>query len=302
MKLPILILTRCRPLQLRDMVDSIRRVTPAGAYRIIICDNDSRQPEMIELLKELESDCTVIRNGSNLVFEGLNPGLKLIQEEFFVISDPDIILNPLMPRNWIDLITGELRHSNAPKIGVALKIHYPESPVIGGRIKQIEKDHWVSKAIIPGIHDACYYAAIDTTFAVYRRDTFPHWQQTGRLFFSKDGGGLYNSGIVMQFYSARYGLPIRVAGCFTAEHGGWYANPKYYPDYEWYKKHCAEGMSSSLLRSGDHIELVINGRVQQRIRELEGQLPPGFGPDHPRWGVPSYQAKIRIIRELQGRG
>jgi len=48
MKIPILILTKERPSMLIDMVKSIEDYTDPDTFHIIICDNDSRQGEMVQ--------------------------------------------------------------------------------------------------------------------------------------------------------------------------------------------------------------------------------------------------------------
>lgn len=296
MKIHILILSRCRPLQLSDMVDAIRERT-REPYKIAICDNASTQPEMLTLLKKLENSCTVIRNKDNLIFEGLNPGLRMIRDQFFVISDPDIIPNPEMPQDWPEMMIEGLRQTTAAKIGLALKTDYPDSPYMDKHIKTIEKDHWQEAASVSGITDPCYCAAIDTTFAMYRADTFIHWKGGSNLVFVQ-GQGLYPTGTIVQFYNPKYSTPIRIGGRFTAEHGGWYANPKYYPDLDYYRSNCAQGMSSSLLHTTYLVDLIRSGRIEQKRAEIERTLPKGFGPGHRLWKVPSYRMKWAIIMEL----
>lgn len=298
MKITIIILSRDRPLQLSDMVDSIWACTPKDKCRIIICDNASTQPEMLTLLKRLENDCVVIRNKDNLLFEGLNPGLRMVRDKFFVISDPDIVLNPRMPKGWQNTMIDMLKRTDAAKVGVALRTDYRESPYLTKHLKHIEKDHW-QETIDAGIQEPCYRAAIDTTFAMYRSDTFSHWEDGRRLSF-EPGRGLLACGVTTQFYRACYQCPIRIAGNFLAEHTGWYVHPKYYPDMEYYRRSCKQHISTSLDHTGYIVDLVRSGEMQKKLDEIDRTLPKGFGPGHPKWNVPSFRAKWGIIMKFRG--
>lgn len=240
--IPILILTLNRPLQLEDMISSIEERTLPGSYHIIICDNGSTQSEMNSLLARLSRKYTVIYNKENMGFRGFNEGLKLVQSEKFILSDPDIRLNPDTPKDWINTFSQLLDISNAPKVGVALNIDFNSSSERARLFHDRELPYWerrASYACAP-----CYYASVDTTLAMYRKDTFVHWKDDGLIFNEKC---IHREGYVIQKYNPKYKEePIRVAGSFKAEHMGWYVEEKYMKDWDDYSKNANAYLSSTL--------------------------------------------------------
>jgi len=235
--IPIIILSRNRPDQLRDMVDSIEARTEPGTYKIIICDNDSQCLKTKKLLHDLGSKHVVIRNKSNNGFEGFNDGLKEVDTDFFVLSDPDIKLNNNMPLDWPKIMIKCLNHVNVPKVGLALKIDYPESK-IQKRVFACESNHWKELYKFPFIEDQCYLAPLDTTFSMYRRDTFLYWKPEETLCFKKNKGLVGPGYISQDYYNRKYyafdgkivsgaHVCIRMGGRFEAEHLGWNFEGKY---------------------------------------------------------------------------
>jgi len=241
MKYPIVILSKERPDQLRDMVCSIEGHTDPCTYRIIICDNGSTQPEMIEYLKSIEKRHKVIYNGANNGFEGFNSGLEEIQEELFFLSDPDIVLGKLMPEHWV-LRFSEVMHSvMTPKLGVALDVEPLDlKDKFQRRVKEIESEYWEHAGTIDvrEIQAPCYLAPVDTTLAMYRRDTYNFWIDKPMRFNMGEGIASCKQ-IHQNQYNEKYYIPtIRVAGVFTCRHTGWEMHTKYKKDYEYYKSNC----------------------------------------------------------------
>uniref|UniRef100_A0A6M3JXC2 Putative glycosyltransferase n=1 Tax=viral metagenome TaxID=1070528 RepID=A0A6M3JXC2_9ZZZZ len=246
MKHPILILTRDRPDQFRDMIESIRRSTDPDTYRLIICDNASTCPKMLDYLDLLEQqDCRVIHNKANLLFEGLNPGLAEVDADYFLISDPDIILNPKIPFHWILRLKEVLQNVMMPKIGLALDINFEEDNEFTRRITEGESQYWKDTISLPGISDPCYLGGIDTTMAMYRRDTFRYWDET--MVFDKEHGVNSDEQIRQSEYSEKYYIPVsRVAGAYTATHTGWDRSGKYAEDQAYYLKTCNMNAASTI--------------------------------------------------------
>jgi len=248
MKYPILILTRDRPDQFLDMVNSILCLTDPDTYRLIICDNASTSPKMVAYLNLLESEGhTIIRNERNLLFEGLNPGLALVDTDFFLISDPDIVLNPKTPFHWILRLKEALEAMPMSKIGLALDVNFDYENDFTKGILEIESRYWKETMDIPGINQPCYVAAVDTTMAMYRRDTFEFWDKG--MMFDKDHGITDANQIRQSEYNKRYYIPVaRVAGDYTATHTGWDKSGKYAEDQAYYMKTCDAKVASTLSR------------------------------------------------------
>ncbi len=232
-KIPIIILTRERPLQLQAMINSIEKYTEIDTYEIILCDNDSQQPEMIYLLKEFEKKYTVIYNKKNLIFAGFNPGLKLVKSDYFILSDPDIILNKNIPKNWIEIFIKFFKKYPLAKIGFALditKLPHPDIPQ-SYKIKRWEKQFNENLFEQDIVLDKCYVAKIATTFAMYRKDSFVYWEDGLKVGHPTD-----SSYFSQKFFNKKYNYPsIRVAGRFKSEHAGWFMLTDYKSDFDYYK-------------------------------------------------------------------
>lgn len=237
MKTPFIILTKERPKMFMAMVESIWQRTDPESYNLIICDNGSSQTEMKRILDSLEKKgVTVIRNKGNYLFEGLNSGLQKIrqsQSKYFIMSDPDIKLCADMPRDWIAMFAKILDRSNYPKVGCALDISFDLNSKYRHKIHKVEKGYWTKEMSFDWLDAPCYEAMIDTTLAMYRRDTYKCWS-TGELEFGK-GKGINRDGWINMEYNKKYGpLPLRVAGKYTCEHLGWWLDPQYLTDLKYY--------------------------------------------------------------------
>lgn len=246
MKTPIIILTKERPLQLKDMVDSIVAQTDKETYKIIICDNASTQPEMVAYLKSISDQHTIIRNKANEGFAGFNRALEKVNDEFFILSDPDIVLNPNMPPRWILRFKEVLKKVPVPKIGVALNIDFPVDTELTRRIRKRELEYWDGTMSVSDMEVPCYMAPIDTTLAMYRRDTYKFWRNDCLAFVP--GEGIAGSKQIHQNqYNDKYYIPVlRIAGCFTCNHTGWDYDNRYAKDWEYYKDHCDKDLASTL--------------------------------------------------------
>lgn len=296
--IPFIILTKERPLQFRDMMASIEANTDMSLVRLIVCDNASIHPEMVSYLNELERKYTIIRNKENNCFYGLNPGLKLVDTDYLIISDPDIRLNSAMPKDWPLTMKLTLEKLQIPKVGVALNLWWKQENLYNRTIRANESLYWCKPANLAFVKQPTYWAAIDTTLAMYRSDTFLFWKK-GNLFFDRQNG-LGGSGVVEQNYNPKYNREcIRIGGQFTCEHLGWYAEKKYLPDYEFYKAHSVTRFSSTLKNMSAFVDLQNDKgdrmrRVEKFIAETRKNLPADIPVDDPRWRIPSFRNKWKI--------
>lgn len=257
--MPIIILTKERPLQLADMLQSIRRATFPGKYRFYICDNNSQDPNMKSLLRHLhqyDKVYTVIFNRTNNGFAGINPALKMIKEKYFIISDPDIVLNDKTLDDWIVKLQAILENYLVPKVGLALDLNFKINNEYTDLVKKCEKFYYKFPVKIDCINEPCFIAPIDTTLAMYRRDTFSFWKEPT---LNIDENILSGVGQIPQnLYNKKYnflgkrmvqGCPavIRVGGRYTAKHLGWDMSEKYESENNFYYK-TGDRQLSSILR------------------------------------------------------
>jgi len=205
-KIPVLIVSFNNSIYLRNMVAQLnqREVIP------IVIDNHSTDPNTIALLQELEKgSAVVIRSKRNLghLVGFLDPVYKILPE-VFAYTDPDLQFHPQLPGNFLEELAELTALYHCYKAGMALDISS------FGEIKQLKssttrkypfrfyKEHdvldWEQQFWqMPLKHDRLevYAAAIDTTFAVYRKSNY---------------------------HSGDFSRGVRVAGNFAACHLPWF--------------------------------------------------------------------------------
>jgi len=191
----------------------------APYHKIIIIDNCSTRPGTLDFLKHLETKATtrlcVIRSPHNNgpwiynddYFWDMLP-------DYFILTDPDLEWNNNLPENFISILFDvmiRLKEQRVGKIGFALDISEPEKmypyKTYGHGDETIwewESKFWTSPCDDPRPSESprfpipMYYAAIDTTLALYDKSLM------------RDPNGF---------------SMIRVAGDLTARHLPWYITP-----------------------------------------------------------------------------
>jgi hypothetical protein len=168
---------------------------------IIIIDNNSKYPPLHiyynELEKELKNRITIHRLKENYGHE-VYLKRKYLLPKVYILSDPDLQLNPSMPTNISNILYDISNKHNKFKVGLSLDISdsdnfYQENNYYSGKnIKQWESQFWVKK--IQDNDYILYDADIDTTF------TLINWNH----------------------YNNNHFEGIRIAGNFTAKHLPWY--------------------------------------------------------------------------------
>lgn len=160
---PVFIIARDRVFALRQLIAWLEG---AGMARIVILDNDSSYPELLEYLEN--SPHEVVKLGRNMghtcpwdsgAVQLLAPG------QFFVVTDPDVVPSEDCPTHAV-LRFYELlaRHTPTVKAGFGLRIDdLPDHYRLKDSVVTWEGRYWESP-VEPGV----YAAPIDTTFALYR--------------------------------------------------------------------------------------------------------------------------------------
>ena len=164
---------------------------------IIILDNNSKYPELLNYYKEIKNEL-----GNKIDIRILNENyghrvyLKLKNElpDIYILSDPDLELNKNMPENFAEILLNISNKYKYYKVGAALNIDDNDLFVTcenNINIYDTEKQYWINK-----INDEfeLYYANIDTTFCLINNNYYDNNEYSG----------------------------IRVAGNFTATHLPWY--------------------------------------------------------------------------------
>ena len=119
----IVIPTRDRLDLLRDCIDSIEQRTTGRAYRILIVDNDSREPRALRYMAR--SKHAVLRAPGPFNFSALvNRGVTAVRTEYFVLLNND---TTVIAPEWLEELLG---YGDLPGVGaVGGKLLYPDGRV-----------------------------------------------------------------------------------------------------------------------------------------------------------------------------
>lgn len=175
-EVPVLINSFNQPTYLRKMIEQLRAVEHG---EIVVLDQCSTYPPLLDYLSEIEREVTVVRlrdnNGPHWLFTS---GLSLTLPEFFVYTDPDILFPPDMPPTLIGDLMRAATFLQATKVGLALDISRPSDMKranisIGGAEYSFagwEQQFWERPLSLDDLE--LYRAPVDTTFALYSRARF----------------------------------------------------------------------------------------------------------------------------------
>ncbi|MGC8651518.1 MAG: glycosyltransferase family 2 protein [Minisyncoccia bacterium] len=164
--IPIFINTRDRVNCLQQQIDWLAK---AGYTNIVIIDNASTYPKLIDFLKKCPYP--VIRLKKNLGHTALwqiKEIRPVIIEEWFVYTDPDVIPIEVCPYDVLTYFYEILkRHSDYLKIGLGLLLSdIPDHYHLKSSVIRWENNLY-GKEIEPNVFEA----DVDTTFALYRPRT-----------------------------------------------------------------------------------------------------------------------------------
>lgn len=224
-EVPIIIPTFNLVSYAKFMVDQLKSY---GLNNFIICDNDSTYPEMIKYLDEISKTERVVRFNKNLgprIF-GERPEFLSILPEYFIITDPDLIFNTGLPKNFIKKMKRIIDTYGVSKAGFAIDIVETKEKFFNAHQVSIwEGAYWTNEIKMYEEKDPVYLAPIDTTFCLYKKSKY-----------------------IEELKSSRNGLPstssIRVGGRFTCQHMGWWSEQPLTKDEEDYYNGTQEWAST----------------------------------------------------------
>lgn len=232
MKIPIFIICRDRIECTKKAIASYEKLN--HPIEIIIHDNNSTYPPMIEWLEELEKNGIKVyrtkedhtprtRTFAHLTAESIADWMNHNKASYYVVTDPDIELDSTPDGDNLE-VYAELLDKNyrtgIKMVGPMLRIDdipdtYAKKETATGRHNFF---WWKEKKIaqIQGKEVTYNFSPIDTTFALQKANEPFNRHQKG----------------------------IRVYAPYTAKHLDWYidlASPT--PDHKWYRDHCHKGVA-----------------------------------------------------------
>lgn len=164
MTIPLIVITRDRVTYTAQCIASLERFD----VELHIVDHGSTWPTMLDWLAD--SPHPVHRRG------GLPPralwewyGLRRIVGDLpYLVTDPDIILDPACPPDWLTRLGDELR-AEAPyggvKVGLGLRIDDLPDTDLGSKVRYWESAFWTARSQ----SGRAWRAPVDTTLALHQR-------------------------------------------------------------------------------------------------------------------------------------
>lgn len=156
--------------QLESIRNLINTLIKRGFHQIVILDNLSTYPPLLEYYERLKSNPKITMHllDENLGHMALWLRKDILQkygDGYFVLTDPDILIEDSVPNDFMHVFIKLLnKHITVRKVGFSLKIddipdYYPNKE----KVKNWEEQFWKEKE-----QNGHFIARIDTTFALYR--------------------------------------------------------------------------------------------------------------------------------------
>lgn len=164
--LPVYIISFNRLSYLGSLVNWLEK---SGCQNIHIVDNASTYPPLLDYLARTKHTVHRMEKnyGHTVLFDA--PEFKdIVDNQYFVLSDPDVLPTDECPADFMRFLSGVLeRFPKATKAGFGLKFDdLPDSYALKETVVKWESAFY--EKAIKGTSPALYKAPIDTTFALYR--------------------------------------------------------------------------------------------------------------------------------------
>ncbi|WP_188400352.1 glycosyltransferase family 2 protein [Sporomusa sp. GT1] len=232
--IPIFIISYNR---LYDLQQLILRLEKDAYTNIIILDNASTDKELLDYLHNLPYKVHLLnKNFGHRVLWQCGLFNEIIEKNYYVLTDPDIIPVEECPNNYIEHFYNILQlYPQKGKVGFSLKIDdLPDFFVNKYDIIRWESFFYDKEL---SQNPLFYDADIDTTFALYR------------------------PGYPENFYNA-----IRTGFPYTARHLGWYIDNK---KYEVYFKSANSSFSSFDDSAINNIRFAIISKLLEKQKNID---------------------------------
>lgn len=236
--IPVFIVNRNRHEAMVRLVDWLRA---GGTRRIVILDNASTYPPLLQYYDALPEGVKVLRlpqnHGPYVLWQ---QRVHEVLDTPYVLTDSDIVPADFCPADLVGRLYETLqRYPDASKVGPALRIdNLPDGYADADTVRKWESQFW-EQPVAPGV----FAAPIDTTFALY----------PAKAAFSIDDRAL------------RLGRP------YVVEHTPWYAiEGQLSAEEQYYREHASKTFSNWSVR-GKQSSTYLSERVQrfdQRARVL----------------------------------
>jgi len=169
--IPIFIISYNQYTYVKSMVEQLQKYPSMNIY---IIDNKSTYPPLVDYLKSIEGSVKVLyqdKNYGHEVYE--RDDIIALGGDKYIVTDPDLLLNPKMPLNFLEILSELSDKYKTNKIGPALDItnEIDLSRRLdsndGKTISEHESVFWKDR--VDDSKYEMYRADIDTTFALINK-------------------------------------------------------------------------------------------------------------------------------------
>jgi hypothetical protein len=248
--IPVFIVNRNRHQAMEQLVSWL---VGAGTRKVVILDNGSTYPPLLDYYTRLPQGVNVMRLAQNFgPYVLWEQGVHSVLETPYILTDSDIVPASFCPADLVSRLLEVMRkYPDATKVGPALRIdNLPDGYTDADTVRKWESQFW-EHPVAPGV----FAAPLDTTFALY----------PPKAEFSLDDRAL------------RLGYP------YIAEHTPWYAVEAALSDEErYYREHTSKTFSNWSVR-GKQSKTYMSERVrafEHRAKVLNiddsGEVIPGW--------------------------
>ena len=213
--IPIFVPSFNNPTYLRNMLSQLMR---RGLANIVVIDNASSFQPMLDYLKSISGDVTVIFQNENRGPRDLFLDVSLFDSlpDIFCLTDPDLALNENLPDDFLVQLLKVTHDYRIFKAGFAIDRSTLLEPGVRvddpAHFHQWEEQFWQAKVGVTPGDDDIYRANIDTTFALYNK----------RYLDIRRRDSLFRRLVGLSKPEKRRHLDsMRVAGRFTCKHLPW---------------------------------------------------------------------------------
>ena len=224
-KIPVIVISFNQLFYLKKLIDFL---LTSGYQKVIIADNASTFPPLLQYLNSISEKVEVIRlekNHGHMVVWKRPKIFRKYTRGFYAVTDADVVPSEGCPHDFVAHFKKLLNnYKRVTKVGFSLKLDIPNTHPYRSNILKWESKFWEKET-----EEGNYYADIDTTFALYRPRSFK-WIKT-------------------PFMNA-----VRTRSPYTAIHGGWFVDPDNLSEEQRYYMKTANNSSS--WRVDEHGKLV----------------------------------------------
>ena len=186
----------------------INRLKEDGYRNLIILDNSSTNKELLSYLNTLEYKVYFLKNnyGHHVLWDcGLFN--EIIQNQYFVLTDPDVLPIERCPKDYVEQFYEILqKYPDKTKVGFSLQLNdLPDTYKYKYDIIRFESFYWEKRL---KYRFPIYDAPVDTTFALYRPtggtkiETFYNGIRTGYPYVAKHLGWYVNNFSQEDYYKS----------------------------------------------------------------------------------------------------